>query len=122
MSKIAANWITRSGADSVSTISTSDLLMETSDMLLQEDNSSMILLEDNVVSVKEASSWSNPTKNAGAWRSQDGSSSSAPLSTSYLLINTTDFLLLNTAGDELLLGDSTMTPKEASRWTAGDND
>lgn len=119
--KTPANWITRSGADSVSTISTSDLLMETGDMLLQE-TSDLLYLEDNIVSTKEASSWSNPTKNAGAWRSQDGSSSSAPLSTSYLLINTTDFLLLNTAGDELLLGDSTMTPKEASRWTAGDND
>lgn len=55
------------------------------------------------------------------WRSADGSSTSAPLATSYLLINTTDFLLLNLAGDQLLLGTSVMNPKEASLWTAGDN-
>lgn len=56
-----------------------------------------------------------------AWRSADGSSTSVPLSTSYLLTNSTDFLLLNLAGDQLLLGTSIMTPKEASVWTVGDN-
>lgn len=56
-----------------------------------------------------------------AWRSADGSSISVLLSTSYLLTSSTDFLLLNLAGDQLLLGTSVMTPKEASLWTAGDN-
>lgn len=56
-----------------------------------------------------------------AWRSADGSSTSVPLSTSYLLTSSTDFLLLNLTGDQLLLGVSVMNPKEASLWTVGDN-
>lgn len=59
MVKTPAQWITRKGDDTVATISTSLLTLESAvtDFLLCEDGS-FLQLEDNVVTIKEASQWS----------------------------------------------------------------
>jgi hypothetical protein len=120
MAKLATQWATANGNDGSTTISTSDLLMETGDILLQEDNTSYLLLEDVIIITKESTSWSNPTdKNAGLWRSSSGSDTSSELSgTSYRLTqNGVDFRVLQNGVDGRILNTSVVKPKIPATWS-----
>jgi hypothetical protein len=72
MPKNATLWMPKDSGTSVSTNEGFSYLLESGDILLQEDNASFYLLEPSVVTTKTPAVWAIPAKEATPWWQNDG--------------------------------------------------
>ena len=117
MAKTPTVWATKSGLDSITTISTSLLLLEDGvSFLLLEDGVSFLVLEDAVVTPKESTAWSTPTKNATDWEAPDGYTSFSTANSGVARTTEASVARITEDGVARVLEDATPTVKAPTIW------
>jgi len=115
MPKLATQWRTENGTDTVTDTSGYSLLLEDSFDLLLED-SFELLLEDSTVTPKSPTEWTITDKIRTAWEARDGFSTvTTGVSTTRITEQGTDRITEQSTAR--ITEDSQFTQKNPTEWT-----
>ncbi len=115
MPKLATNWKTQSGTDTVESQSDFSLLLEDGFNLLLEDGSEL-LLESSVVTPKSPTEWTLADKIRTAWEARDGSST-AVLGVANTRVTAQGDTRVTAQGDTRVTATVTFTKKLPTSWS-----